>query len=82
AHDPEYVLVVSLDEPEDRSGREPRRTAGWTAAPVAGEIIRRSAPLMNLRPLPKETAPLPAPVRSSPPCGEVHGRNGLRAHRD
>ncbi|MEO1276146.1 MAG: penicillin-binding protein 2 [Pseudomonadota bacterium] len=31
AHDPEYVLVVSLDEPEDRSGREPRRTAGWTA---------------------------------------------------
>ncbi|MEM8869159.1 MAG: penicillin-binding protein 2 [Pseudomonadota bacterium] len=57
AHDPEYVLVVSLDEPEDRAGREARRTAGWTAAPVAGEIIRRIAPLMNLRPLPKEDAP-------------------------
>ncbi len=55
AHDPEYVLVVSLDEPEDRSGREPRRTAGWTAAPVAAEVIRRIAPLMNMRPLPKET---------------------------
>ncbi|MSU89803.1 penicillin-binding protein 2 [Rhodobacteraceae bacterium 2CG4] len=55
ADDPEYVLTVSLDEPEDRSGREPRRTAGWTAAPVAAEVIRRIAPLMNMRPLPKET---------------------------
>ncbi|MEM8787614.1 MAG: penicillin-binding protein 2 [Pseudomonadota bacterium] len=54
ANEPKYVLVVSLDEPEDRTGREPRRTAGWTAAPVAAEIIRRIAPLMNLRPLPKE----------------------------
>ena len=52
ADDPQYVLVVSLDEPEDRSGPEPRRTAGWTAAPVAGEIIRRIAPLMNMRPAP------------------------------
>ena len=27
-----------------------RRTAGWTAVPVAAEIIRRVAPLMGLRP--------------------------------
>ncbi|MCO8145955.1 penicillin-binding protein 2 [Rhodovulum tesquicola] len=47
---PRYVLVVTLDEPEDTSGSEPRRTAGWTAAPVAGEIIRRAAPLLGLRP--------------------------------
>jgi cell division protein FtsI (penicillin-binding protein 3) len=31
-------------------GSEPRRTAGWTAVPVAAEIIRRVAPLMGLRP--------------------------------
>src|SRR5690606_15984179 len=30
AHDPQYVLVVSLDEPVETSGTEPRRTAGWT----------------------------------------------------
>lgn len=54
AEAPAYVLVVSLDEPEDRTGEEPRRTAGWTAAPVAGEIIRRIAPLMNLAPVRKE----------------------------
>ena len=61
---PEYLLVVTLDEPVETSGREPRRTAGWTAVPVAGEIIRRVAPLLGMRP---EIAALPAdglsPVR-------------------
>ena len=51
ANDPKYVLVVSLDEPVETSGSEPRRTAGWTAVPVAAEIIRRVAPLMGLRPV-------------------------------
>jgi cell division protein FtsI (penicillin-binding protein 3) len=50
AHDPRYVLVVTLDEPVETSGDEPRRTAGWTAVPVAAEIIRRVAPLLGLRP--------------------------------
>ena len=50
ATDPRYVLVVTLDEPVDTSGTEPRRTAGYTAVPVAAEVIRRTAPLMGLRP--------------------------------
>jgi cell division protein FtsI (penicillin-binding protein 3) len=50
ASDPKYVLVVTLDEPVETSGVEPRRTAGWTAVPVAAEIIRRVAPLMGLAP--------------------------------
>ncbi|MDR9395696.1 MAG: penicillin-binding protein 2, partial [Roseovarius sp.] len=50
ADDPEYVLVVTLDEPVERSGEEPRRTAGWTAVPVASEVVRRVAPLLGLRP--------------------------------
>lgn len=50
AHDPKYVLVVTLDEPVETSGEEPRRTAGWTAVPVAAEMIRRIAPLLGLRP--------------------------------
>ena len=50
AHDPQYVLVVTLDEPVETSGDEPRRTAGWTAVPIAAEIIRRVAPLMGVRP--------------------------------
>jgi cell division protein FtsI (penicillin-binding protein 3) len=50
AHDPKYVLVVTLDEPSENSGSKPRRTAGWTAVPVAAEMIGRIAPLLGLRP--------------------------------
>ena len=50
AHDPKYVLVVTLDEPSENSGPKPRRTAGWTAVPVAAELIGRIAPLLGLRP--------------------------------
>ncbi|MCF3593817.1 penicillin-binding protein 2 [Rhodobacteraceae bacterium LMO-12] len=50
AHDPKYVLIVTLDEPEIQSYGEMRRTAGWTAVPVAAEIINRVAPLLGLRP--------------------------------
>jgi cell division protein FtsI (penicillin-binding protein 3) len=56
--DPDYVLVVTLDEPVETTGSEPRRTAGWTAAPVAGEIVRRAAPLLGLRPQAEPTADL------------------------
>ena len=50
ASDPKYVLIVTLDEPVQTMGDEPKRTAGWTAVPVAAEMIRRIAPLLGLRP--------------------------------
>ena len=50
AEDPRYVLVVALDEPEVQALGEQRRTAGWTAVPVAAEVVRRTAPLLGLRP--------------------------------
>lgn len=50
ADDPKYVLIVTLDEPVETSGDKPRRTAGWTAVPVAAEMIGRIAPLLGLRP--------------------------------
>jgi cell division protein FtsI (penicillin-binding protein 3) len=57
ASDPRYALLVTLDEPVETSGILPRRTAGWTSVPVAAEIIRRTAPLLGLRP---EIEPAPA----------------------
>ncbi|MDO5658664.1 MAG: penicillin-binding protein 2 [Paracoccus sp. (in: a-proteobacteria)] len=57
ANDPQYVLVVVLDEPSINRGGGTSRTAGATAAPVAGELIRRLAPLLGLRPV--EGADLP-----------------------
>ncbi len=50
AHAPKYVLIVTMDEPVETSGPEPRRTAGWTSVPVGAEIIRRVAPLLGMRP--------------------------------
>ncbi|NRA98644.1 MAG: penicillin-binding protein 2 [Rhodobacteraceae bacterium] len=63
-YDPKYVLIVTLDEPVETSGKEPRRTAGWTAVPVAAEIIRRTAPLLGvfpvIEPLPESAVTLVA----------------------
>ena len=47
---PRYVLIVTLDEPSVLTLDEIKRTAGWTAVPVAAEMIRRIAPLLGLRP--------------------------------
>lgn len=58
ANDPKYVLIVTLDEPSETSGDEPRRTAGWTAVPIAAEMIRRTAPLLGLRPQVDSLEPL------------------------
>lgn len=50
ASDPQYVLIVTLDEPSVEMLGEQRRTAGWTAVPVGSEMIRRVAPLLGMRP--------------------------------
>ncbi len=56
ASDPRYVLVVTLDEPVETAGPTPLRTAGYTAVPVAAEIIRRIGPLVGLRPQFEDTS--------------------------
>ncbi|MGB0904101.1 MAG: penicillin-binding transpeptidase domain-containing protein, partial [Mangrovicoccus sp.] len=48
--DPQYVVIVTLDEGHEMIGGKQRRTAGWTAVPVAAEMITRIAPLLGLRP--------------------------------
>ncbi|NIZ11219.1 penicillin-binding protein 2 [Pseudooceanicola sp. HF7] len=48
--DPKYALIVMLDEPSTHIYGKDRRTAGWTAVPVAAEVVRRIGPLLGLRP--------------------------------
>lgn len=50
ASDPKYVLIVTLDEPSIKAHGEMRRTAGWTAVPVAAELVARLMPILGLRP--------------------------------
>ena len=65
ADDPKYVLIVTFDEPSENSGDKPRRTAGWTAVPVAAEMIRRTAPLLGLRPQVDTSEPIGVTLTSN-----------------
>ena len=57
AQEPRYALIVMLDEPKGHEGTFGYATAGWTAAPVAGRIIARVAPLLDLRPVSEDAIP-------------------------
>lgn len=60
---PKYVLIITLDEASTQAYGRTWRTAGWTAAPTAGETIRRIAPILGMRPMPKTLPPSdPAPL--------------------
>jgi cell division protein FtsI (penicillin-binding protein 3) len=47
--DPQYVVLVVIDEPKPAEG-EIFATAGWNAAPTVAAIIRRAAPMLGVRP--------------------------------
>jgi cell division protein FtsI (penicillin-binding protein 3) len=49
--DPRYLLIVMLDEPKATPETFGFATAGWTAAPTAGKIIERIAPLLGVKPI-------------------------------
>jgi cell division protein FtsI (penicillin-binding protein 3) len=48
--DPRYVVLVTLDEPQGIPETHNFATAGWNAAPTAGAIIERVAPLLGVMP--------------------------------
>jgi cell division protein FtsI (penicillin-binding protein 3) len=62
---PKYALVISLDEPVDRSGKIIKREASRTAVPVTAAAIGRIAPLLGLRPLPASKPPSVAAINTS-----------------
>ena len=43
---PRYAMIVTLDEPKAIEGTHGYATAGWNAAPVAGQVIRRIGPIL------------------------------------
>ncbi|MFN8725006.1 MAG: peptidoglycan D,D-transpeptidase FtsI family protein [Rhodospirillales bacterium] len=56
AHDPKYVLLVMVDEPQGKRETGGYATGGVVAAPTAGRIVARVAPLLGLAPI-REAAP-------------------------
>ncbi|MFS2318380.1 peptidoglycan D,D-transpeptidase FtsI family protein [Maricaulis sp. D1M11] len=48
ADDPQYAVLVLVDEPHGNESTYGYATGGWTAAPATGEIIRRIAPILGV----------------------------------
>ncbi|MEO1659526.1 MAG: penicillin-binding protein 2 [Pseudomonadota bacterium] len=68
ADSPEYVVLIVLDSP--KAGEARGRTAAWNAAPTAGRVIERIAPILGVEPRFDE------PVPSSPRVRSVADRRG------
>jgi cell division protein FtsI (penicillin-binding protein 3) len=51
---PEYVVLVMLDEPQRVAESSNQATAGVNAAPTAGRIIERIAPILGVAPRPED----------------------------
>jgi cell division protein FtsI (penicillin-binding protein 3) len=48
--EPAYIVYVLLDEPKGTKETYGFATAGWTAAPLAHNVIRRIAPILGVKP--------------------------------
>jgi cell division protein FtsI (penicillin-binding protein 3) len=48
AHNPRYVVYVLMDQPHGIRETGGFALAGWTAAPIAGKVIQRIAPLLGV----------------------------------
>jgi cell division protein FtsI (penicillin-binding protein 3) len=47
---PQYLVLVMLDEPKATPDTHGFATAGWNAVPTAGRIIERIAPMLGIQP--------------------------------
>jgi cell division protein FtsI (penicillin-binding protein 3) len=50
ADKPKYLMMIMLDEPQATPETHGFATAGWNAAPTAGKVIARIAPLLDIEP--------------------------------
>lgn len=51
-HAPRYAVYVMVDEPKPNARSHGFATAGWVAAPAAGMVIQRIAPILGMLPEP------------------------------
>lgn len=58
ANDPQFAMLVVLDEPKGTKATYGYATAGWNAAPLTGRIVQRIAPLLGVRPVERWQSPV------------------------
>lgn len=47
---PQYMMLITIDEPKGLEETSGFKTAGWNATPTTGKIIKRIAPLLGIAP--------------------------------
>jgi cell division protein FtsI (penicillin-binding protein 3) len=62
---PQFVVLVVLDEAQPRTGDA--RTAAYTAASIAGRVIARAAPLLDVQPVLNARAPVSSAAVTAQP---------------
>jgi cell division protein FtsI (penicillin-binding protein 3) len=75
--DPQYVVLVMIDEPQGIKESYGFATAGWTAAPAVGRVVAQIGPLLGLSPhnepsdaaIPKERIAVNAALHGEPAKG-------------
>jgi cell division protein FtsI (penicillin-binding protein 3) len=61
--EPRYVILVMLDEPKGTKETFGFSTGGWTSAPIAGNVIKRIAPIVGVLPVNEKSAPIQSAMR-------------------
>ena len=61
--DPQYVILVLVDEPKGNKRTHNYATGGWVAAPVVQRVIERMAPILGIMPIHDIEAPKRAPTK-------------------
>jgi len=49
-NDPRYLILVMVDEPKGTKATYGYATGGWVAAPLAGRVVARLAPMLGIAP--------------------------------
>ena len=55
-NDPQYVMLVMVDEPHGTTQTQGYATGGWVAAPLFGRIVERIAPILGVQPVDEDNA--------------------------
>ena len=48
--DPQYIILVMIDDPKGDASTFDQATGGWIAAPVVNRVVSRMGPLLGLAP--------------------------------
>ena len=74
---PRYAVYMMVDEPHGNKSTYGYSTAGWVAAPAAGRVIARAAPMLGLLPdiqdAPAINQALYIPLQPARPAGASRG---------